>query len=218
MSQLLAYFGGSFDPIHLGHLRTAQELIQQLHLHQLTLLPAARSPLKEQGNANAQQRLRMIELALADDSQLHVDARELLRPPPSYTIDTLKALRIEHGPQQPLAFIMGMDSFLSLPQWKDWQQLTDYAHLIVVTRPHYDAILSPELASWYQLHRCNEQHLLEYAPHGQVLLLRTTPYAISSTLLRSALARGEMPPELPNAVLTYIQQQSLYRASPTNES
>jgi nicotinate-nucleotide adenylyltransferase len=136
MGQLIAYFGGSFDPIHYGHLATAAELVKTLSLKKLVFLPAALSPLKTQSLAS-RHRIAMIQLAIQDNAQFELDEQELHRPQPSYTIDTLRSLRTTVGATQPLAFILGMDSFLSLQQWRDWQQLTDFAHLIIVSRPNY---------------------------------------------------------------------------------
>ena len=113
---LIAYFGGSFDPIHIGHLATACFLTDYLALEKLYFLPAYLSPLKTQSLAS-QHRVAMIKLAIAPLSKLGIDERELLRPPPSYTIDTLKNLRQQYGQQQPIAFIMGMDSFLNLTKF-----------------------------------------------------------------------------------------------------
>ena len=144
MSKLIAYFGGSFDPIHQGHLAAARELVDVFALATLVFLPAALSPLKQQSLA-IQHRVAMLKLAIEDDRIFAIDEQELHRPQPSYTIDTLRTLRTQYGVQQPLAFIMGMDSFLSLPKWRDWQQLTDFSHLVVVSRPDFDAQFSTEL-------------------------------------------------------------------------
>lgn len=224
--RLLGWFGGSFDPVHEGHLQTAQELLQRLPLAQLSLLPAARSPLKAAGGATAQQRLHMLQLAIAGMAGLPglcIDDRELQQPPPSYTINTLRALRAQYGPTQPLLFVMGMDSYASLPQWRDWQQLTDVAHLLVVSRPGEawpddTWPTDPQLRAWTNSHRCADAQLLEYRAHGLLLFLRTTAHAVSSTAIRAALHQGTVPVGLPAAVAAYIQQQRLYGATPVNES
>ena len=218
MSKLIAYFGGSFDPIHLGHLATARELAEYFALARLVFLPAALSPLKQQ-SLTREHRVAMLKLAIEDDSIFALDEQELHRPQPSYTIDTLRSLRIQYETQQPLAFIMGMDSFLSLPKWRDWQQLTDFAHLIVVARPDYDAQFSTELQAWLNNRRCNDRLLLEYQPHGLVYFVATHPHAVSSTDIRARLALGQnTSATLPARVAAYIQQHHLYGATATNES
>ena len=218
MSKLIAYFGGSFDPIHQGHLAAARELVDVFALATLVFLPAALSPLKQQSLA-IQHRVAMLKLAIEDDRIFAIDEQELHRPQPSYTIDTLRYLRTQYGTQQPLAFIIGMDSFLSLPKWRDWQQLTDFAHLIVVSRPDFDAQFSTELQAWLNNRRCNDRLLLEYQPHGLVYFVATQPYAVSSTDIRARLALGQnTSATLPARVAAYIQLHHLYGATATNES
>ena len=218
MSKLIAYFGGSFDPIHQGHLAAARELVDVFALATLVFLPAALSPLKQQSLA-IQHRVAMLKLAIEDDRIFAIDEQELHRPQPSYTIDTLRTLRTQYGVQQPLAFIMGMDSFLSLPKWRDWQQLTDFSHLIVVSRPDFDAQFSTELQAWLNNRRCNDRLLLEYQPHGLVYFVATQPYAVSSTDIRARLALGQnTSATLPARVAAYIQLHHLYGATATNES
>ncbi|MDO8418134.1 MAG: nicotinate-nucleotide adenylyltransferase [Agitococcus sp.] len=218
MSKLIAYFGGSFDPIHQGHLATARELVDVFALAKLVFLPTALSPLKQQSLASLH-RVAMLKLAIQDDSVFAIDEQELHRPQPSYTIDTLRCLRTQYGTQQSLALIMGMDSFLSLPKWRDWQQLTDFAHLIVVSRPDYDAQFRTELQAWLNNRRCNDRLLLEYQTHGLVYFVATQPHAVSSTDIRARLALGQnTSATLPPRVAAYIQLHHLYGATATNES
>ena len=218
MSSLIAYFGGSFDPIHQGHLATAQYLTTHLALEKLYFLPAYLSPLKSQ-SLDSTHRVAMLNLAIFNEPKFAIDTQELLRPPPSYTIDTLKALRLEHKSEQPLAFIMGMDSFINLPKWHNWQKLTDFVHLIVVSRPSYTPIFSTELQQWLNKRRCNEPQMLEYHAAGLIYFVETPPYDMSSTQLRAAIAGGQMTQhELPQSVIDYIYQHHLYGATATNES
>ncbi|HEX5276914.1 MAG TPA: nicotinate-nucleotide adenylyltransferase [Fluviicoccus sp.] len=215
----LAYFGGSFNPVHLGHLQTAQELRERFHFAQLALLPAARSPLK-QDDVSAEHRLAMARLAVQDQGGLSVDDRECRRPPPSYTIDTLRELRTEHGPDRPLVFILGLDSLLSINRWRDWRHLTDFAHLLVVTRPGWTADFVGEIAEWLAAHAVSDARMLECFPYGRILLAETIPHAVSSTAIRAALHQGAAPETLPlpSAVAGYIRQHHLYGVSPPHES
>jgi nicotinate-nucleotide adenylyltransferase len=131
---VIGLFGGSFDPVHLGHVATASALLDGFGFHEIRFLPAARSPLKDHVTADVH-RVAMLERALAGHPGLVLDRSELDRPPPSYTIDTLRRVRATLGPDEPLVFILGQDSFLELPRWREWQALTNFAHLLVVSRP-----------------------------------------------------------------------------------
>lgn len=218
MSQLIAYFGGSFDPVHQGHLATAKFLVDYFQLHKLFFLPAYLSPLKSQSLA-AHHRVAMLKLAIEGQAHFSIDEQELLQPSKSYTINTLKNLRQQYGQTQPLAFVMGMDSFLSLPQWYLWQQLTDFAHLIIVNRPHYAPVFSTELQQWLNKHRSHQRQLLEYQAAGLVYFVNSPLYAISSTQIRKALQQGQLLSQYLNpAVVHYIYHHHLYGATATHES
>lgn len=220
MEPLTGIYGGSFDPVHLGHVRTLQELQQRLPMPHVRVLPAALSPLKTRATP-ALHRLAMLELTLAGMPGLEVDDRELHRPGPSYTIDTLRELRASAGASAPLVFIMGLDSFLQLPRWRDWRNLVGLAHLLVVSRPGFAADFSPELSEWLKIVQSQQVEMLQCAPSGHVLLLETRPWPIASRDIRAALARGDdMTQQLPAAVWEYIQHHKLYQPEPTqpNES
>ncbi len=209
-STALGLYGGSFDPVHRGHLETALEVQQRLSLAELRFLPAARSPLKTSSSAH-QHRLAMLDIALAPYPSLQVDARELQRPPPSYTIDSLSAIRAEQGPQRPLIFILGVDSLLALPRWRRWQELTGLAHLLVVSRPGFQADFSPELAHWLKTVRTDEAALLQSRPFGHLLFLETQPWPLASRDIRAAIGQGrDVSPLLPPGVWDYIQEHGLY--------
>ncbi len=207
---LIGLYGGSFDPVHNGHLALAAALLTALPLAELRFLPAARSPLKPAATAD-RHRLAMLQLALTGKQGLTIDTRELDRPPPSYTVDTLRALRAELGPAQPLAFIMGMDSFLELPRWKEWQALADLAHLVIVNRPGSPVALPPVLADYAEKRRLATPALLESRPAGGVLFIDTPPHAIASRDIRAALRAGAGTDDwLPGAVRDYIAEHHLY--------
>jgi len=207
---LTGVFGGSFDPVHLGHVATAEELYRRFPFREIRLLPAARSPLKAATSANTD-RLALLQLVLAGKQGLTVDDSELRRPAPSYSIDTLRAQRAELGPEPSLVFILGMDSFLELPRWKDWQHLTDYAHLLVVSRPGSPPVFSPPLAAWLEKHRITDAQSLESRPLGGVLLVETEPHAVASRDIRAAIVSGQDTSHWLNpAVRDYIEQHRLY--------
>lgn len=207
---LTGLYGGSFNPVHLGHIATAEELLARLPFREIRLLPAARSPLKEKSLAD-HHRMAMLRLALQGHPGLAVDDRELRRPPPSFTVDTLRAVRAELGRAAPVAFIMGMDSFLELPRWKDWQHLTDHAHLVVVSRPGSHPAFAPELANWLEKHRITAPESLESRPFGGVLLIETAPHDIASRTIRAAIRSGQATSDwLDPAVRDYIDSHHLY--------
>lgn len=158
---LHALFGGTFDPIHYGHLRPVEALAAEVGLNRVTLLPNHVPPHRPQPEANAQQRLKMVELAIAGNPLFAVDDRELHRTTPSYTIETLETIRKERGAAQPLAFIIGQDSLLTLHKWHRWQALLDVCHLLVLARPGYnDRMDTPELQQWLERHRTADPALL----------------------------------------------------------
>jgi len=209
-SGLTGLFGGSFDPVHRGHVATAEELQSRFPFREIRFLPAARSPLKSAATADVH-RLAMLDLALSGKQGLTIDTRELHRPAPSYSIDTLRELRAEVGTDAALVFILGMDSFIELPRWKDWQHLTDYAHLLVVSRPGSQPLFSPVLGDWLEKHRITAAQSLESRPLGRVMLLETTAHAVASRDIRAAIAsRQDTSRWLNPAVRDYIEQHRLY--------
>lgn len=207
---MIGLFGGSFDPVHLGHVATAEELLHKLGLREIRFLPAARSPLKAAVTAD-HHRVAMLERALAGHPGLVLDCSELDRPAPSYTIDTLRRVRQGVGPAEPVVFILGLDSFLELPRWKDWQALTGLAHLLVVSRPGSHPHFSPELAAWLDTRRAVGPEALSAAPAGAVLLVETLPRDIASRHVRAAVrSGGDTAGWLNPAVRDYIDHHHLY--------
>lgn len=203
---LIGLYGGSFDPVHLGHIALAEALRDRFHFQEIRFLPAARNPLKGDASDN-RHRLAMLELALNGKQALTIDTRELHRPPPSYTIDTLRELRHELGDDASLVFIMGQDSYNDLPRWKDWQQLTHYAHLLVVNRPD-----NPPVAPHAGMPLPHSPHsLLNLQPSGMVWQVELPPHAIASRDIRRAI-RGQncVNNWLNPAVSRYIEQHHLY--------
>ncbi|WP_427977359.1 nicotinate-nucleotide adenylyltransferase [Agarivorans sp.] len=215
MSKLKLFFGGSFDPIHNGHILSAQQLVEATQAADITLLPNALSPLKQQQHCSTEHRRQLLELALADYPELLLDWREVERGGRSYTCETLQELAAQY-PQQHIGFVMGLDSFNQLDHWRDWQKLCDYAHLLVIARPGYQPALSQMLKAWLadkQSHQVADLHQLA---RGKVYFCQLQPMPISSTQLRKQLATHSLEPELssqlPGAVLEYIIEHKLYGA------
>ena len=211
----IGIFGGTFDPIHFGHLRPALELKEQLGLESVHLLPCHIPPHRAEPHASAEQRQSMLQLAIEREPGLQLDRRELERDGPSYMVDTLRSLREQHGEEQPLCLIIGGDAFLGLPSWYHWQELIQLAHIVVAHRPgwqlHEDE-LGPELQQLLRQHRVDDIQALHRQPAGGLLLQAVTQLAISATEIRQSVAAGRSANYLmPQAVWDYIRQQNLYR-------
>lgn len=207
-------FGGSFDPVHIGHLATAEAVRQQLCAETVTLLPAARSPLKNACTDDVH-RLAMLRCALQDYPALRIDERELRRPPPSYTIDTLREIRHSMGEIEPLVWVMGSDALASLSQWKDWQALIRCAHLLVIERADTAWPTQCEANAWLANQpRATEVNPLQSRACGLWLRLSLPPQAFSSTAIRTQLQQRQShtaPTEgLPACVWQYILEHNLY--------
>ena len=208
-ARALGVLGGAFDPVHIGHLRGAIAVREHLGLERVDLLPAAQSPLKDAATVTAADRLAMLEAAVRGVPGLGIDARELAREGPSYTVDTLTELRREVGQVLPLIWIVGTDILPALPRWSRWQQLLELAHLVILERPGAD---SPPLAvtQWLDQHRIDQNALLTSAAGG-VMTLDQPVLDIASSDIRALLAAGRDPRFLlPDVVMEYIKRHKLF--------
>jgi nicotinate-nucleotide adenylyltransferase len=210
---MIGIFGGTFDPIHYAHLRTALEVQQQLDLAELRFIPAAVPPHRPQPLASPQQRLDMVRLAIQEQPGMTVDARELEREGPSYMVDTLASLRDELG-EVPLVLILGMDALLGLSDWHQWTRLIELAHIVVMERPGAALPEQGELAELVRVHRSEKIARLAQEPAGAVWFVSVSQLDISATDIRARLAAGASPRFLlPDAVLDYILDEGLYGVS-----
>lgn len=210
MKPAIGILGGTFDPVHYGHLLPAQETMQKLALAQMRLMPNHIPPHRPQPIASAQQRLIMLQLAVSSMPGFTVDDRELRHHRPSYTIDTLIQMRLELA-ETPLCFLIGMDSLLSLPHWHRWRELTDYAHLIVSVRPGWTAPRQGELADFILQHQIDDPADLHRHIQGGLYWMQNTPVDLSATQLRADLAAGRaVAGRIPAATADYLQQQRIY--------
>ncbi|EQB2602190.1 nicotinate-nucleotide adenylyltransferase [Aeromonas salmonicida] len=206
----IGLLGGTFDPIHIGHLRPAIDARDALGLAEIRLIPNHIPPHKANPFCSSEQRLAMVRLAAAENPGFVVDERELKRDKPSYTIDTLMALRKEL-PDTPLCFLMGMDSLLTLPSWHRWQALLDYAHLVVSVRPGWQPDYPTKVADLLARHHTTDATALHRRLAGHIWLADNLPIALSATRLRELLAARQDPRYLlPASVADYIRQQGLY--------
>ncbi len=211
---MIGIYGGTFDPVHYGHLRTAWEVAEQLGLTRMLMLPARTPPHRDAPSADAMQRSAMLALALRGQDRLTIDDRELRREGPSYMVDTLRSLR-EEFPSDSLCLVLGCDAFNGLESWHEWEMLTELAHIVVMTRP--DCVLPEEgaVARMLAEKRVKKVGQLAAANAGHVLLCEVRELAISASAIRDIIGAGGDPRYLlPNSVWEFIQAQELYRANP----
>jgi nicotinate-nucleotide adenylyltransferase len=213
MPKRIGIFGGTFDPVHIGHLRSALEVAEFMALDELRLIPSARPPHREAPQVSAQDRLAMVELAVAGLPPLRVDDRELKRDKPSYSIDTLESLRAEMAAYDQLFLLIGWDAFCGLPSWHRWSELLEHCHILVLQRPDADSDAPETLRNLLAARSISDPLAME-GPAGQISFIWQTPLAVSATQIRTLLASGKSVRYLvPDAVLTYIHAHGLYRAS-----
>ncbi len=207
----IGIFGGTFDPIHIGHLRLALELKEQLGLDEMRLLPCHQPPHRDAPQVSSVQRVEMLRIALQDCPELQLDERELQRDKPSYTYDTLLELRAELGAEVSLVLCMGEDAFAGLPNWYCWQELIRLAHIVVIARPGW-AI--PESGDARDLLNKQQRELksLDCEPAGSIVLQSPRLLPISATEIRQQIQAGTSAQFLvPDAVWNYIKANQLYR-------
>jgi nicotinate-nucleotide adenylyltransferase len=216
----LLIYGGTFDPVHDGHVAIARAAADALAIDQVLLIPAGAPPHRAPPRAAAPLRAEMLRRAFAGDPRFVVDERELRRDAPSYTVDTLASLRAEFGPQRPLVLLLGADAFLGLPSWHRWQEVPRLAHLAVFARP--GVRLAPGSADWPAgvAAPSDDPARLRETPAGECLLLPMPVSSVSSTAVRAAFARGERdPPGVPAAVAELLQAAGdPYREAVNGES
>lgn len=206
----VAVFGGTFDPVHFGHLRAALEAMEMLGLDELRMMPAGDPPHRADTVATAGQRLEMLQLAVRSCPGLRVDDREVRRSGPSFMVDTLAEIRCEAG-AAPLLLLIGQDAANALDSWHRWRDLFDLAHLVVMRRPDAHFQCRGELRIQLDQRRVDEVARLHQSPAGCVVTLEITQLDISSTFIRELIAGGRSARFLmPQEVIGYILQRRLY--------
>lgn len=211
--RLIGIFGGTFDPIHHGHLRMAQEVLDATPMDELRLIPCHVPPHRGEPGASANARVKLMEAALAQgDPRLRIDIRELERSGPSYMVDTLTSLRESLGHEVSLALILGVDAVQGLPQWSRWTQITGLAHLIILGRPGYSPAWPKVLEDHLRDRWCHQPAELLMKPQGFSLQLPVTQLDISASQIRSLIKQGRSAAYLtPDPVLAEIERLGLYR-------
>lgn len=204
---MIGIYGGTFDPIHYGHLRTAVEIKEIFSLDEVRLIPCAQPPHRET-LVSPQMRLKMLKLAIQNHHGLVIDRRELDRNGYSYMVDTLKSLRDEMT-TLPLLLIVGTDAFQGLEDWHQWQNLFDYAHVLVITRPGYK---QQKLSNFLASRLTKNTDDLKDKLSGYLFFQSVTLLDISASMIRDKIEKG-LNPEflLPDPVINYINQNKLYK-------
>ena len=206
----LGLFGGTFDPIHNGHLRTAFELLQALKLGEVRFMPTGNPPHRDHTLADAAQRLAMVRAAVADQPGFTVDDREVRRTGLSYSVDTLTELRAEF-PQRPLCLLLGMDAFLGLPNWHRWKEILELAHVVVAHRPGWKAPTQGPLGEAMVDRGTGGIRDLHGSKAGRIYVHAVTQLEISSTELRQLIAAGGDPRYLvPDSVRAVLRELGCY--------
>lgn len=213
---MIGLIGGTFNPVHYGHLRMAQEIADGIGLDEVRFIPAAHPPHRSEPAITSEHRSTMVEIAIRDNPRFRIDRRELERSGASYTIDTLLSLRRDLGDSVPLCWLMGTDAFLGLTSWHRWEELLNHCHLVVAYRPgpaEIHADLPSELQSLLGLRQAHDNARLRIKPAGHIYLQDITALDISATHIRATLEQDLSARYLlPDAVLDYIMAHQLYQA------
>lgn len=206
----IGLLGGTFDPIHCGHLAIAEKLIDKLDLQEILFIPNKNPMHRDKPDANATHRLAMTRIATARYPKFIVSDVEINRQGPTYSIDTITAIR-EQIPKQPLCLILGEDVFASMHQWQKWEKIPDLVHLIIINRPGVTHPYDPDIQTLLDTREMHDIAALTHKPGGYIMQHLIDPLSISATEIRKKLKTGEdVSQEVPPEVLRYIKQHHLY--------
>ena len=209
---MLGIFGGSFDPVHFGHIKTALALLERFNFEQICFVPCRRSPFKQKVYASARHRWRMLNLIVGSNDRLAADDRELRRSGPCYTIDTLKESREETKGHKSLVLIMGMDAYSGFCQWRDYKEILSLCNMMLLQRPGYALAEQGCEKELYDRHAANDIMAISTALNGRIYLSDEKKFDVSSTAIRQAVVAGDQPRYLlPGSVWNYICEHNLYR-------
>jgi len=214
MQQAIVILGGTFDPIHIGHLRSAVEVAEFLDVEQVRLVPANNPAHRSAPACSSEQRLKMLQLATANEPKLQVDSREYLRSGPSYMVETLISLRQEFGASIPVILVLGMDAFLDLADWYRWLEIPELAHLLLLTRPGDSGMerASDELQHFLDLREVKCKTSLLNDCCGNILVTRLSQIDVSASYIRNAIRQGQSIRYLvPEPVFDFIHDHKIYR-------
>lgn len=208
---MIGIFGGSFDPVHFGHIKPALALLEHYEFDQISFIPCKQSPLKNETLADENYRLEMLNIVAKSHEKLTVDDRELKREGPSYTIETLKELRAEIGESKTLVMLMGVDIYLSFCKWHKYDEILSYCHIMLLQRPGYSLPTEGCEFEIYHQHVTQDISKLSESDKGKIYLSDILKIDISSTSIRKTISNGEQPKYLlPGSVWSYIKRNNLY--------
>jgi len=212
MAKLIGILGGTFDPVHIGHLKLASEIYQSLNMDEIKFIPLHTPYHRDEPTASNEQRIKMLNLATEDKREFTVDAREISRRGTSYTIDTLISLR-EELINDSLLLILGLDAFQKINIWYRWKELLEFCHIIIANRPGTNALLEEmDIEEFYSQHLINDTTSLKHTNRGKILKLELPLLEISSTRVRELIKQNENLQELlPVKIIEYIQAEKLYQ-------
>lgn len=209
LTQPIGLLGGTFDPVHQGHIQIAHEILQAYHLAEVRFIPCWQPVHRSAPIATPEQRLAMLSYALKNEPALKLDDCEIKRKGLSYTIDTIEFLR-QQFPSAPLCLIIGADAWHGFPEWHRYQDILRLAHVIIATRPNHELSRSGKSADLLQQYQTENKSVLQASLAGNIFVHSLTAIDISATAIRDQLAKGQHPLDLPNAVHEYIVKQHLY--------
>lgn len=215
ITQAVGLLGGTFDPIHQGHLSIAKHALAMLALDEVRLVPCHRPPHRQTPMLTSEQRVALLKLAVQNDQHLVVDVQELLREQASYTVATLEHVREEVGQQTSVVFIMGADAFAQLDTWYQWERIRELSHIAVMRRPDSALPTSKALVQW--LDNADDTGVVHRQCAGGVMVLQQPELAVSATAIRDQLRRNGSDAQaasvlqyLPDPVRKYIEAEQLY--------
>lgn len=213
-SNPVGIFGGTFDPIHFGHLRLAQEVAEHCGLESVRIVPAGKPPHRTEPHCPPAMRMEMVRIASSGNSLFFPDEREISKQSPCYSVETLHQMRGELGNEKPFCLMVGADAFLGLASWHNWTELFDLAHILVAQRPGFDlsSRMTEPLQSEFRARLSSEPEALRHSPSGKIVVVEITLMDISSSMIRECLSGGRSARYLlPDEVLDYIGNHGLYR-------
>ncbi|WP_131781740.1 nicotinate-nucleotide adenylyltransferase [Legionella gresilensis] len=214
MSNLII-FGGTFDPIHNGHINTAINVQSFFHFDRFIFLPCKVPVLKNNAQASTTQRLEMLKLAIKEsnksDLNFEIDTREINRETPSYMVTTLEDYRSELGNTIAISLLMGVDAFATLPQWHQWERLLQLANILVISRPDYQ-LKSQLIRDLLKERETQKAEYMQKRAHGLIYQFNAGLYNLSSTTVRAQIKNDNLiTADLPTSVIQYIKKNRIYQ-------
>ena len=206
----IAIFGGTFDPVHNGHIKTNLAIQKEFNFDSYRFIPCKLPAIKPASTASAEQRVEMLHLAIKNYPKFEIDLREINRSTPSYMVETLESLRVQYK-EASITLILGYDAFSSLPKWHQWQEIIKFANLLVINRETFKLELSESLNNLMQIHLTKNKKAILKSQAGLIYIYNAGAYSISSTQIRAALKEeSAVAHQLPKEVEDYIRLNRLY--------